>query len=199
MKNTSYTATIEVEKSPQVIFNCLKEVPKWWSKDFEGKSSELNDEFIIHHPNAHFSKQKLIEVVPDKKMVWLVIESTLYWLEKNKHEWTNTKMIFDINTAGDKTTLRFIHDGLVPEKESYERCSKGWNMVIKDWLLNYINKSKEKIRDCEYSTSIEVPFPPRVVFEHINEVSDWWPEEVEGQSAKLHDEFTFRSGSMHYS
>jgi len=138
----SFTATIEVAKSPQHVFNCIKEVSKWWSKDFEGSGKQLNDEFIIHHPGAHFSKQKLVEVVPDKKIVWLVTDSTLYWLQKDKHEWTNTKMIFDISTNGDKTVLRFTHEGLVPEKECYARCEQGWTMVIKDWLFNFITNGK---------------------------------------------------------
>ena len=134
----SFTAIIEVSKSPQEIFDCLKEVSKWWSKDFGGNSSQLNDEFVIHHTNQHYSKQKLVEVIPVKKMVWLVTESTLHWLQKDKHEWTNTKMIFEITTAGDKTTLHFTHEGLIPEKECYTICEKGWSMIIKNWLFHFI-------------------------------------------------------------
>lgn len=142
MTNKNYTATIEVVKSPQVVFNHIKEVSKWWSKDFEGSSTKLNDEFIIHHPGRHYSKQKLIEVIPDKKIVWLVTESKLNWIENNKEEWTNTKMIFEITVNGDKTVLHFTHEGLVPEKECYAMCEQGWNMVIKDWLFNFITRSK---------------------------------------------------------
>ena len=93
MKNNSYTATLEVAQSPKEVFNGINNVTNWWSKDFEGSSTKLNDEFIINHPGQHYSKQKLIEVIPNKKNVWLVTESKLYWL-KNKEEWTNTKMIF---------------------------------------------------------------------------------------------------------
>jgi uncharacterized protein YndB with AHSA1/START domain len=138
----SYTATIELTKPAADVFNAIKDVQKWWSKDFEGKSTNLNDEFVINHPNAHYSKQKLVEVVPDKKVVWLVTESKLNWLKKDQQEWTNTKMIFDINTKGDKTILQFTHQGLVPEKECHARCEQGWNMVIKDWLFNYITNGK---------------------------------------------------------
>ena len=93
MKNKNYTTTIEVVKSPKEVFNCITDVTNWWSKDFQGSSKQLNDEFIIHHPGQHYSKQKLIEIVPDRRVVWLVTESKLNWLEKNKQEWTNTKMI----------------------------------------------------------------------------------------------------------
>jgi hypothetical protein len=83
----------------------------------------------------------LVEVIPNKKVVWLVTESTLNWLQ-DKQEWTNTRMIFDLTTNGDKTLLHFTHEGLVPEKECYARCVQGWDMVIKDWLFNYITTGK---------------------------------------------------------
>ncbi len=139
---TNYSATIEVAKSAQDVFNYINDVSKWWSKDFEGSSSKLNDEFVICHPGAHYSKQKLIEVIPGKKVVWLVTDSELDWLEKDKHEWTNTRMIFEITANEDKTVLHFTHEGLVPEKECYARCEQGWNMVIKDRLFNFITDEK---------------------------------------------------------
>ncbi len=142
MQNNSYTAIIEVAQSSEVVFNHINDVSKWWSKDFEGSSTKLNDEFVICHPGAHYSKQKLVEMVPDKKVAWLVTESELDWLEKDKHEWTNTKMIFEITIKKDKTVLHFTHEGLVPEMECYERCQQGWNMVIKERLFNFIADGK---------------------------------------------------------
>jgi hypothetical protein len=144
MENKSFTATIEVAKSPQIVFKSItNDVPKWWGgKDLEGNSTKLNDEFIINHPGAHYSKQRLVEVIPDNKVVWLVTESALNWLQKDKHEWKNTKMIFEITTNGDKTILHFTHEGLVPEKECFAMCSQGWSMVIKDYLFYLITDGK---------------------------------------------------------
>jgi hypothetical protein len=148
----SLTVTIEVTKSPQEVFGCITIITSWWSKDFEGNSKNPGDEFIIHHPNQHYSKQKLVEVIPSEKMVWLVTESTLYWLQHNKQEWTNTKMIFEITNADDKTILKFTHEGLIPEKECYNPCEKGWNMIIKNWLLHFITygtQSPEMVKAAE--------------------------------------------------
>ena len=128
MTNKSYTATIEVAQSAEEVFTDINDVTKWWSKDFQGNSTKPDDEFIINHPNQHYSKQKVIEFIPGKKVVWLVIESKLNWLKNNKQEWTNTKMIFDITTKGDKTVLHFTHEGLDAEKECYAMCEKGWNI-----------------------------------------------------------------------
>ena len=142
MEKKDYTATIEVARSPKDVFNHIKDVPKWWTKDFEGSSTKLNDEFVICHPGSHYSKQKLIEVIPDKKVVWLVTDSRLNWLEKDKQEWTNTKMVFEITAKGDKTVLDFTHEGLFPEKECYTMCAQGWTMVIKERLFNFITDDK---------------------------------------------------------
>ena len=105
MPRNSYTSIVEVVQAPEVVFNCINEVSKWWSKDFEGSSAKLNDEFIIHHPGRHYSKQKLVEVIPCKKIVWLVTDSKLNWLERDQHEWTNTKMIFEITMYSNRLKL----------------------------------------------------------------------------------------------
>lgn len=142
MKNHSYTTIIEVATSPQDVFDDISQVSKWWSKDFEGNSAKLNDEFVICHPGRHYSRQKLVELIPGNKLVWLVTESKLDWLEHDKHEWTNTKMVFEITTKSDQTLLHFTHEGLVPEKECYARCEQGWDMVIKEKLFNFITSGK---------------------------------------------------------
>jgi uncharacterized protein YndB with AHSA1/START domain len=144
MENRNFSTTIEVAKSPQTVFRSItSHLAQWWGgKDLKGRSIHLNDEFIIDHPGTHFSKQKLVEVVPDKKIVWLVTESSLSWLKKNQQEWSNTKMIFEISTKDDKTVLHFTHEGLVPELECYPMCAQGWSTVINDWLFNLITYNK---------------------------------------------------------
>jgi hypothetical protein len=141
MENQSYYSSIEVEATPAEVFDRLTEVSQWWSKDFEGSSNKVGDEFVINHPGRHYSKQRLIEVIPDQKIVWLVTESELNWLEQDKTEWTGTIMIFELISKGTTTELKFIHEGLIPEKECYTKCTQGWDMVIKNWLFNYIKAS----------------------------------------------------------
>jgi hypothetical protein len=143
MKNQSYNTSIEVPLPPKAVFAHINDVPKWWIKEvagasteFEGKSSNLNDEFILRHGDNHYSKHKLIEVIPNKKVVWLVTDSKLNWIKENKQEWTGTKMIFEIVPGEEKTTLIFTHDGLTPQLECYAHCVHFWERVIKNWLYN---------------------------------------------------------------
>lgn len=197
MKDQSYTTTIEVAAAPQDVFERISQIPEWWTRDFEGNSTKLNDEFVICHPGAHYSKQQLTEFIPGRKVVWLVTESELSWLEKDKAEWTGTKMVFELASEGDKTRINFTHEGLVPEKASYERCTQGWNTVIRYRLLNFIINKKVM-----YTVTIGVSKSPGEVFGHlIHDIPKFWPEEFEGKSDKLNDEFIFRSGEgdTHYS
>lgn len=144
MKN--YSVVIEVAKTAKDVFNAINNVSKWWAAEFNGNKSEitgqsknLNDEFAMRFGDLHYSKQKLIEFIPNKKVVWLVVESRINWIENNKEEWTGMKMIFEIVPKGDKTILTFTQEGLAPEKECFANCSKSWDMFIKQSLFNYIN------------------------------------------------------------
>jgi len=141
MEKKNYTATIEVAKSAKDVFNDIKEVSKWWSKDYEGNSTNLNDEFVICHPGAHFSKQKLIEVIPDKKVVWFVVDN-YFKFTQDKSEWTGTKIIFEISRKDNRTEVRFTHLGLVPEYECFDVCSNGWTHYIRQSLLGLIATGK---------------------------------------------------------
>ncbi len=141
----SYGIHLEFTSAPKEVFDLINDVPKWWIKEaggtiaeFEGKSSKLNDEFILRHGDVHYSKHKLIEFIPDRKVVWLVTDSKLTWIKENKQEWTGTKMIFEMIPKGEKTSMFFTHEGLVPQLECYEHCVHFWDRVTSDWLVNFI-------------------------------------------------------------
>ncbi|MBS1605509.1 MAG: SRPBCC domain-containing protein [Bacteroidetes bacterium] len=140
----SVKVTIEVARPRHEVFEIMTaDVRNWWGgKDLTGKSTLLNDEFVIDHPGTHYSKQQLTEVIPGKKIVWQVTEGTLYWLKNDKNEWTNTRMIIELTDHGSGTIINFTHEGVVPGKECYEACRQGWNTVLKDYLFNYITYGK---------------------------------------------------------
>ncbi|MBS1602096.1 MAG: SRPBCC domain-containing protein, partial [Bacteroidetes bacterium] len=89
----------------------------------------------------HYSKQRLVEFVPDKKVVWLVTDSSLNFVE-DKDEWTGTKISFEVSSKGDKTEVRFTHEGLVPGQECYDACSNAWGDYIQKSLRSLISTGK---------------------------------------------------------
>lgn len=100
----------------------------------------LGDEFIFKAGDGvHYSKQKLVELVPNKKIAWLVTDSELSFLQQ-KDEWTGTKLIFEISTTGVNTQVKFTHEGLTPTSECYDACAPAWTQYIQNKLQIRINK-----------------------------------------------------------
>ena len=146
MKNKNFTTAIIVDQTPEEVFNAVRNVRGWWSgyysEEIKGDTEDLNDEFSFRAGGgAHYSRQKLVEAIPSKKVVWLVTDSKLDFLEK-KDEWTGTKVIFDISTKGNKTELVFTHEGLIPEIECYNSCAPAWSQYLQNKLLPLITKGE---------------------------------------------------------
>jgi uncharacterized protein YndB with AHSA1/START domain len=137
----SFSTTILVDQTPQEVFNAVTNVRGWWSEAIEGSTSQLNDVFIYHFKDVHFSKIKLVEVVPGKKVVWHVLDNRFNFT-KDSTEWTGTKMSFEISQKGKQTELRFTHIGLVPDYECYGVCKEGWSNYIDGSLRNLIVAGK---------------------------------------------------------
>lgn len=141
MKTTNYTFTLLVEQNPAEVFNAIKNVRGWWSglysEEIEGQSAQLGDEFTIRAGGGvHYTKQKLIELVPDTKIAWLITDSKLTFVQ-DQTEWTGTKLQFDISKQDDKTRIEFTNIGLVPTFQCYDSCAPVWSQYmgqLKIWL-----------------------------------------------------------------
>ncbi|HLK30618.1 MAG TPA: SRPBCC domain-containing protein [Puia sp.] len=139
MKYQVYSLATELPKSPAEVFDHItNHVSEWWPEQFEGDSSKLNDEFEFRSGDSHYSKNKVIEWVPNKKVVWLVTDSIR---KTDGFVWTGTKMIFEITPKGNNTLLTFTYDGVVLEDEQ-ERLAQICDMVIKENLYNSITATK---------------------------------------------------------
>ncbi len=84
---------------------------------------------------------KLIEVIPHKKVVWLVVDNYFNFTE-DKSEWKGTKIIFEISKKGEKSEIRFTHLGLVPEYECFNVCSNAWGSYMNGSLRSLITTGK---------------------------------------------------------
>ena len=93
-----FSMTFLVDQSTNEVFDAVRDVRGWWQGFYEeeisGETSRLNDEFTFRAGNgAHFTKQKLVEIIPEKKVVWLVTFSELSFLEQQE-EWEGSNFIF---------------------------------------------------------------------------------------------------------
>jgi Activator of Hsp90 ATPase homolog 1-like protein len=137
----SFTTTITVDESPEVVFAAVNNVRGWWKGDIAGNSEKVGDEFTYRHKDVHYSKQKVTESLPGKRVVWHVMESQLNFVEE-KNEWNGTDIIFEIAKKGAKTELSFTHVGLVPAFECFGGCSGAWSSIITRDLRQLITQSR---------------------------------------------------------
>ena len=143
METIDFTTTLLVDQTPTEAFNAINNVRGWWSEEIEGSTEKLNDEFKYHYEDVHRSHMKLIEVIPDKKVVWFVVDN-YFKFTQDKSEWTGTKIIFEISRKDNKTQIRVTHAGLVPEYECFDVCSNAWTHYVQESLRDLIITGKGK-------------------------------------------------------
>ena len=212
MNTTDYSTTLVVDKTAEEAFNAINNVRGWWSEGIDGNTENLNDEFTYHYKDVHICKMKLIEVIPNKKIIWLVMDNHFNFT-KDKSEWKDTRISFDISERDNKTQILFTHIGLVPEYECFDICQNAWTGYVQNSLRNLITTGKgqpnpieevvkeaatqaERINEQDYSENIVVAATPSDVFNAINNVRGWWSEELEGSLQNLDDVFTVRFGEV---
>jgi hypothetical protein len=140
MKKQDYHTNITVNATAHEAFESINSVSQWWTENLEGSSQKLNDEFTVRFGET-FVTVKIVELLPDRKIVWHVIDCNKPWL-KDKKEWKDTKISFEISKQDKKTEIRFTHLGLVPGIECFEACSNAWSQYIQRSLLSLITNGQ---------------------------------------------------------
>lgn len=138
MQQKDFTSTILVNVTPEEVFTAINNPRAWWGEDIVGKTDKVNEVFDYHFENIHSCKLRVAELVSGKKVLWKVLENDFNFT-KDKTEWINTEVVFDIREEGEKTRLVFTHVGLTPEDECYDACYQGWTHYIQKSLKNYIS------------------------------------------------------------
>lgn len=212
MTTSNYTTTILVNNSPTEVFNSINNVRGWWSEEIEGDTETLNSVWDYHYQDVHICKMKITELIADQKIVWEVLNN-YFSFTKDKNEWVGNKIIFEINEKDGITELKFTQEGLVPEYECFDICQNAWNTYIQKSLHDLITTGKgqpnskenaqtedeKNLAATDFTTTFFVDQTPQEVFNAINNVRGWWQGEIEGNTDKLNEEFTYRVPGIHYS
>lgn len=143
MTTTDFTTTILVDQTPKEVFTAINKVCGWWSENIDGSTDKLDAEFLYHYKDVHICKLKIIEFVPDKKVVWLVLENQFNFT-KDQNEWKGNKIVFEISEKENQTQLQFTQFGLTTNYECYNVCRDAWTSYIQDSLKNLITSGKGK-------------------------------------------------------
>ena len=145
MNNQNFTTAILTAESPAEVFKAINNPRAWWSEEIDGNTNKLNDEWTYHFADNHRSKMKIIEMVPDTKVVWLV-EDNYFKFTKDPSEWVGNKITFEISKQDNKTQLVFTQIGLVPSYECYNVCRDAWTGFIQTSLQSLITSGKGQLK-----------------------------------------------------
>lgn len=155
MENNNFKTSITVDQSPAEVFAAINNVRGWWSDNIEGRTTDLNDEFIYQYKDVHQCKMRIVESVPAKKIVWLVLENQFNFT-KEKNEWKGNRIVYDISQKDGKTQLDFTQIGLVPAYECFDVCSDAWGSYIGGSLKDLISTGKGKPNTREHDLNREL-------------------------------------------
>lgn len=208
----NYTTTFTVDQTPAAVYAAINNVRGWWSEEVEGSPETLGEVWDYHYQDIHRCKIKTIELVPDQKVVWQVLENYFNFTQ-DKTEWVGTEITFEIAGKDEQTEVRFTHLGLVPEYECFDICSNAWGSYIKGSLRGLITTGKGEpnhsastnlveqhaLINTNYSTTFTVDQTPHEAFTAINNVRGWWTQNLEGNTERINDEFEVRFADIHYS
>jgi len=166
MKSQNLTFTFTVDQTPEEAFAAINNVREWWSGNIDGVTDQLGAEWSYRYKDIHYSKQRITELIPGRRVAWLVVDSYLSFVD-DKKEWNGTEITFDIAPkAGQpggqnpsQTEVTFRHLGLTPDVQCFDGCSSAWGFIINTSLRNLIatghgepfdnEKKSEKLADRE--------------------------------------------------
>jgi hypothetical protein len=212
MNTSNYNTTFLVNHSPNEVFEAINNVRGWWSEEIVGNTNQPDAIWSYHYQDVHRCELKIIEVVPNKKVVWQVLDNYFSFTE-DKNEWIGNRLVFEITPMGNQTQLQFTQIGLVPQNECYDICQNAWDTYIQQSLFNLITtgegqpngKDKPQTDDetnmasAHFTTTFFVDQSPAEVFGAINNARGWWQGNFEGNTEALHETFTYQMGDVHYS
>src|ERR1700694_5366666 len=96
---TDYHAAMDVKVNAAKAAAAINNVGGWWTENIEGSTKKPGDIFTVSFGET-FVQFKISEMIPEKRIVWRVMDCYLHWL-KHKTEWNNTSVVWEISGKKD--------------------------------------------------------------------------------------------------
>lgn len=158
------TWTFDVSQPADVVYNAINDVRGWWSAGITGPNDHVGAEFSYWVPGLHYAKFRITEMVPARKVSWLVVDSWIEFVE-DKDEWTGTTVSFEIESVDGGTHVLFTHEGLRPSVECYDACFVAWGGYVTGSLRELITSGvgrPNSIESAEAAERVRPSLPARV-------------------------------------
>lgn len=140
----SYTTKVSINGSSKQVFDAISNnVQEWWGNtDCSVKS--IGDEFTTSFDSTYW-KFKIIEFVPNSKIVWKCIDARHIHAghDEIEKEWEGTFIEWNLEEVDkNETVLHFAHNGLVPALNCYEICFPAWERFVAQSLKSFVETGK---------------------------------------------------------
>jgi len=142
MNNQSYCKQITTSASPLTVFQAVTiNFDKWWTP---GSQPVINigDQVTFQFEPTYWVMQAT-KLEPNELVEYECIESRHYHEglpDSILEEWKGTKLRWNIERAKGITTVKFIHEGLIPSLDCYDICEGGWDYFFVESLKKYLDQ-----------------------------------------------------------
>lgn len=136
MKKQDYHYEFVADVSAEEAFDAINDVKAWWATCFKGHSESVHDLFSMPFGKTWVNFE-VTELVPEKRVVWFVTDCNIEFV-KDKKEWKDTTVVFEIEPLAQGVKVSMTHIGLLPEVECYANCERGWNHHFGESLRNLL-------------------------------------------------------------
>ena len=126
---------ITIETSPEKLYRALTEetgLSAWWTKTETTPSPGASASFQFG-PDDHTVEMKIIELIPDEKVVWKCVAGP--WVDTGEFS-------FEIQPDERGSVVKFAHRGWPEADEFFMHCNSKWGFFLGVSLKSYLETGK---------------------------------------------------------
>ena len=139
-----YSNSIIVNVSVTSAFKALtKQIDSWWISSANA-AYRRGDTLKLSYQGT-YKAFVVTEIIPLQKIVWRCVDVFLNVPAlRDKKEWINTRIIWDLIPVAPKLKIHLTHEGLNPSLECYQICEPTWDYFLNESLCQFLTSGKGK-------------------------------------------------------